>query len=167
MNEDCFARYLAVSIFEWYLSVISEGRITLVRVRRLRYARYGLPDIVTSWTQEILELRSTPVAENTGRELWVRGPDRHWHRYTIFADKIEAVEMFGMSEPRHLGQQTLPVGWMEGGEILLPLLSCFTHINDTKKIHDSLRDEYIQNENGGAVLKIGYSVIVTTNLANN
>ena len=74
------------------------------------HARYGLPNIVASCTQEILELRSTPVAENTGRELWVRGPDRHWHRYAIFPDRIEAVEMYGLSASRHLGQQTLSVG---------------------------------------------------------
>lgn len=61
---------------------ISDEQITLVRVRRLRYGHYGLPDIAVSCTQEILELRAaTPVSEDTGRELWVRGPDRHWHRY--------------------------------------------------------------------------------------
>lgn len=88
---------------------ISEGTITLVRVRRLRYGRYGLPDIMASCTQEILELRSTPVSEDTGRELWVRGPDRHWHRYTIYTDRIESVEIYGTSVSRHLGQQTLPI----------------------------------------------------------
>ena len=74
------------------------------------HGRYGLPDIAASCTREILELRSTPVAENTGRELWVRGPDRYWHRYAIFQDRIESVEVFGMSESRNLGEQTLPVG---------------------------------------------------------
>ena len=57
---------------------ISDGQITLVRIRRLRYGHYGLPDIMASCTQEILELRAaTPVSEDLGRELWVRGPDRH------------------------------------------------------------------------------------------
>jgi len=65
---------------------------------------------VASCTQEILELRSTPVSKNTGRELGVRGADRHWHRYVIFPDRIEPVEMYGMSASRPLGQQTLPVG---------------------------------------------------------
>ncbi len=89
---------------------IHDEQITLVRVRRVRYARYGLRDIYLSCTREILELRGIPVSENTTRELWVRGPDRHWHRYVISPDRIDAVEMFGMSVPRHLGQQTLPIG---------------------------------------------------------
>ncbi|MFA5078563.1 MAG: hypothetical protein WC541_03655, partial [Dehalococcoidia bacterium] len=83
---------------------------TLVRVRRLRYARYGLPDITMSCKREILELQGIPVSENTSRELWVRGTDRHWHRYVIFPDRIESVEIYGISASRHLGQQTLPVG---------------------------------------------------------
>ena len=33
------------------------------------HGRYGLPDIVASCTREILELRSTPVAEDTSCEL--------------------------------------------------------------------------------------------------
>ncbi len=43
-------------------------------------------------------------------ELWVRGPGWHWHRYAIYTERIEAVEIFGMSASRHLGQQSLPVG---------------------------------------------------------
>ncbi len=56
---------------------IHEGQITLVRVRRLRYGRYGLPDIAVSCRKEILELQGIPVSDDTNRELWVRGPDRH------------------------------------------------------------------------------------------
>ena len=89
---------------------IQEGQITLIRVRRLRYARYGLPDITLSCKREILELQGLPVSDDISRELWVRGPDRHWHRYAIFPDRIESVEMYGISASRHLGQQTLPVG---------------------------------------------------------
>jgi len=89
---------------------IHDGHITLVRVRRLRYARYGLPDITMSCKREILELQGIPVSENTSRELWVRGPDRHWHRYAICTDRIEAVEIPGRSPSRNLRQQTLPVG---------------------------------------------------------
>ena len=89
---------------------IDEGQITLVRVRRIRYAHYGLPDIAVSCKREILEHQGIPVSDDTGRELWVRGPDRHWHRYAIFPDRIETVEIFGISASRHLGQQTLPVG---------------------------------------------------------
>jgi len=76
------------------------------------HGRYGLPDIAASCTREILELRSTPVAENTGRELWVRGPDRYWHRYAIFSDRIEVSDwdIFGVRASPQLGQQMLPVG---------------------------------------------------------
>jgi hypothetical protein len=48
--------------------------------------------------------------EDTGRELWVRGPDRHWHPYAIYTDRIEIMEIFGMSKSEHLDQQTPPVG---------------------------------------------------------
>jgi|LAHU01.1.fsa_nt_gb hypothetical protein len=44
---------------------------------------------------------------NRPRTLRVRGPDRHWHRYVIFPDRIESVEMYGMSVSERLGQQTL------------------------------------------------------------
>lgn len=88
---------------------IHDGQITLVRVRRLRYGHYGLPDIAVSCKREILELQGLPVPDNTRRELWARGPDRHWRRYVIFPDRIESVEIFGMSVSRYLGQQRLPV----------------------------------------------------------
>ena len=91
---------------------IHDGQITLVLVRRVRYASYGLPDITASCRREILELRGIPVSENTTRELWVRGPDRHWHRYVIFPDRIEALDwnIFGVRTSQQLRQQTLPVG---------------------------------------------------------
>jgi len=90
---------------------IDEGQITLVRVRRLRYAHYGLPDIAVSCEREILELHGLPVSYDTSRELWVRGPDRHWHRYVILQDRIEALDwdIFGTRSSRYLGQQRLPV----------------------------------------------------------
>ena len=89
---------------------IHDGQITLVRVRRIQYAHYGLPDIAISCKREILELQGIPVSDDTSRELWARGPDRHWHRYAIFQDRIESIEIFGMSVSGHLGQQTLPIG---------------------------------------------------------
>lgn len=89
---------------------IDEGQITLVRVRRIRYAHYGLPDIAVSCKREILELQGIPVSDDTRRELWVRGPDRHW--YVIFPDRVEALDwdFFGVRASRHFGQQTLKVG---------------------------------------------------------
>jgi hypothetical protein len=57
--------------------------VTLVRVRRLRYAGYGIDDIALSCAREISELREIPVTDQIHRELHVRGPDRHWHQYLV------------------------------------------------------------------------------------
>ena len=91
---------------------IHDGQVTFVRVRRLRYGNYRLPDIAVSCKREILELQGIPVSDDTSRELWVRGPDRHWHRYVIFPNRIEALnwDIFGTRTSQQLGQQTLPVG---------------------------------------------------------
>ena len=68
-----------------------KGRTSLVRVRRLKYRSYGAGDILRSCAQEIRELRDLTIPEGIARELWVRGPDRTWHRYRVLADRIEAV----------------------------------------------------------------------------
>jgi hypothetical protein len=68
------------------------GHICLVRVRRLKYAGYGIPDILRSYGQEIAELRTIPALVEICRELWVRGPGRDWHRYLVLKDTIEALE---------------------------------------------------------------------------
>jgi len=68
------------------------GCTSLVRVRRLRYPRYDIPDIGISCAQEIAELRKIQLPEEIYRELWVRGPDRHWHRYLVLPDSIEVLE---------------------------------------------------------------------------
>ena len=67
-------------------------RISLVRVRRLKYAQYGTADILRLCAREIRELREVPVGDEIFRELWVRGPDRTWHRYLVLKDTIEALE---------------------------------------------------------------------------
>ena len=73
--------------------VISDrGCISLVRIRRLRYPRYEVPDIERSCAQEIAELRSIPITEEIFRELWVRGPDRHWRRYLVLPVSIEVLD---------------------------------------------------------------------------
>lgn len=73
--------------------VISDrGCISLVRVRRLRYPRYEVPDIEESCAREIAELRSIPITEEIFRELWARGPDRHWHRYLVLPESIEVLD---------------------------------------------------------------------------
>lgn len=68
------------------------GRTTLVRVRRLKYSQYGISDILKLCGQEIKELRELRIPDGIYRELWVRGPDRTWHRYLVLAESIEALE---------------------------------------------------------------------------
>jgi len=68
------------------------GCTSLVRVRRLRYPRYDIPDIGISCAHEIAELRKIQLPEEIFRELWVRGPDRHWHRYLVLPGSIEVLE---------------------------------------------------------------------------
>ena len=53
--------------------------------------RYGTGNILRSCAQEIRELRELTIPEGIARELWVRGPDRTWHRYLVLADHIEAI----------------------------------------------------------------------------
>jgi hypothetical protein len=68
------------------------GCISLVRVRRLKYPQYRIPDIEILCKMAIGELRQMPVADGIYRQLWVRGPDRHWYRYLILPDSIELLE---------------------------------------------------------------------------
>ena len=68
------------------------GRTSLVRVRRLKYSQYGISDILKLCGHEIEELRELTIPDGIFRELWVRGPDRHWHRYLVLAQSIEARE---------------------------------------------------------------------------
>jgi hypothetical protein len=75
--------------------VNNQGRTSLIRVRRLKYSQYGISDILRSCGQEINELRGLKIPDGIFRELWVRGPDRTWHRYLILADGIEVLENDG------------------------------------------------------------------------
>ena len=68
------------------------GCTSLVRVRRLKYAGYGVAAIEQSCKNDIAALRAIPVTPEIFRELWVRGPGRRWHRYLILPDGIEALE---------------------------------------------------------------------------
>ena len=73
--------------------IISDrGCISLVRIRRLKYSHYGISDILRSCEQEIKELRETRIPDGIFKELWVRGPDRTWHRYLVHKDGIEELE---------------------------------------------------------------------------
>ena len=68
------------------------GCTSLIRIRRLKYSQYGISDIMRSCGQEIKELRELPIPDGILRELWVRGPDRVWHRYLILKEGIEVLE---------------------------------------------------------------------------
>jgi hypothetical protein len=69
-----------------------QGCISLIRIRRLKYSHYGISDILRSCGQEIKELRELRIPDGIYRELWVRGPDRTWHRYLVLVDGIESLE---------------------------------------------------------------------------
>jgi hypothetical protein len=87
--------------------VIKDGDcISLVRVRRLKYAEYDTADILRLCAQEIVELRQVPVTDEILRELWARGPGRDWHRYLVLKDGIE---------PLANGNGTQGSGSHEGG----------------------------------------------------
>ena len=73
------------------------GCTSLIRIRRLKYSQYGISEILRSCGQEIKELRELRIPEGIYRELWVRGPDRTWHRYLVLA---EGIEMLGNEENR-------------------------------------------------------------------
>jgi hypothetical protein len=67
------------------------GSTILVRVRRLKYNAYRAESIRVSCAQQIRELREPALLEGIGRELWVRGPQRAWHRYRIMQETIEEI----------------------------------------------------------------------------
>ena len=66
--------------------------ISLIRVRRLKYPGFDIASIETSCKNDIALLRAIPVTQEIFRELWVRGPDRHWYRYLVLPDSIEFLE---------------------------------------------------------------------------
>jgi hypothetical protein len=66
--------------------------ISLVRVRRLKYPGYEVAAIEQSCKNDIAALRAVSVTPEIFRELWVRGPDRHWYRYLVLKDGIEPLE---------------------------------------------------------------------------
>jgi len=66
--------------------------ISLVRIRRLKYPGYTVEEIEESCKKDIAELRSITVTAEIFREIWVRGPDRHWYRYLVLPESVEAME---------------------------------------------------------------------------
>ena len=87
---------------------IRSGCLTLIKVRRIKYGYYNVPDIEASCEREIAELREFPITGDIARELWVKGCDKHFHRYRVMQDRVEAIEKG--SEKISFGQQTLVEG---------------------------------------------------------
>jgi hypothetical protein len=73
-------------------AIDDRGCTSLVRVRRLKYSLFGISDVLRSCAQEIRELRELALPDGVYRELWIRGPDRTWHRYLVLGDGIEVLE---------------------------------------------------------------------------
>jgi hypothetical protein len=73
-------------------AIDDRGCTSLVRVRRLKYSLFGISDVMRSCAQEIRELRELALPDGVYRELWIRGPDRTWHRYLVLGDGIEVLE---------------------------------------------------------------------------
>lgn len=67
------------------------GKISRVRVRRLKYADYDPFRIRDSCWHEIEDLRHLQQGEKIRQELWVRGPDRAWHRYLVLPDAVKTI----------------------------------------------------------------------------
>ena len=78
------------------------GSTSLVRVRRLKYAGYGTAGIERTCRQQLAELRRLPDLGTIASELWVRGPDRSWHRYLVRKDSLEPCgqDMLGYETPK-------------------------------------------------------------------
>jgi hypothetical protein len=72
-------------------AIDDRGEISRVRVRRLKYADYDPLRIQESCRHEIEELRRLCGVEKIHHELWVRGPEREWHRYLILPDSVEVL----------------------------------------------------------------------------
>ena len=68
------------------------GCVSLVRVRRLKYPGFTVEEIEHSCREDIAALRSVTITEEIFRELWVRGPDRHWYRFLVLPDSLVVIE---------------------------------------------------------------------------
>jgi hypothetical protein len=71
--------------------VHDSGSTSLVRVRRLKHHGYGAEIIGRSCADQIREFRELVLPAGVGRELWVRGPERAWHRCRVLLDTVEVI----------------------------------------------------------------------------
>lgn len=84
--------------------VNNSGITTLVRVRRLKYNAYQTGSVCISCAQQIKELRELSVPEGIHRELWLRGPQRAWHRYRISPETVEEIAESPQTGPSAAGE---------------------------------------------------------------
>ncbi len=75
------------------------GCTSLVRVRRLKNHGYRVELIARSCADQIWEFRELVIPEGVSRELWVRGPERAWHRYRILPETIEEITEIPQTGP--------------------------------------------------------------------
>jgi hypothetical protein len=80
-------------------AIHDNGATSLVRVRRLRLNEYRADSIARSCAVQVRELRELALPYGIGRELWVRGPQRVWHRYRITPETVEEVTDVQRAEP--------------------------------------------------------------------
>lgn len=92
-------------------AVNDKGITSLVRVRRVKHNAYRVETIRTSCADQIRELQGLALPEGIVRELWVRGPQRAWHRYRILPETIE--EVYDVPHP---GPSTGITGWGENND---------------------------------------------------
>jgi hypothetical protein len=101
---------------EFDFAVERDGVTSLVRVRRLKHARFRIVHIQRSCVREIRELRECVLFRGSERELWARGPPRAFHRYRVLPETLEELGNPGVP-PAPAGaadqQQTGPVPWHE------------------------------------------------------
>lgn len=84
-----------------------KDQIAIVRVRRIKYRSYDVAAIGTSCRKEIGQLRLCPVFGRVNRELWVRGPERTWHRYRVSPDRIKHIGHWEVSRELSAEKQDL------------------------------------------------------------
>ena len=82
------------------------GSTSLVRVRRLKNHGYRVEIIGRSCAGQIRELRELALPEGVAKELWVRGPERAWHRYRVLPDTIEVITDIPHTGPSTTGTET-------------------------------------------------------------
>ena len=80
------------------------GSTSLVRVRRLKHHGYRVEIIITSCADQIREFRELVLPEGVSRELWVRGPERAWHRYRVLPETVEVITKIPQTEISTAGE---------------------------------------------------------------